>query len=152
MSTMKLTMLGLDNWYKSENAGDIFDGLTLPTGIDKATLTNNILLQSGEFEVLYADPSFMFEAIRLSKSGTKRYKLSITLWTTSTATKNTRTMAPQAKQTLVTVQLATAQRPLLHLRAKFTTTTTLHRTKIIQRLWKVATSKVILTIRTKTTP
>lgn len=65
MSTIKLTMIGLDNWYKSENAGDIFDGLTLPTGIDKATLTNNILLQSGEFEVLYADPSFMFEAITL---------------------------------------------------------------------------------------
>lgn len=37
----------------------VFDDLELPEGLDKETLTNNILLEGGEFEVLYADPNFI---------------------------------------------------------------------------------------------
>lgn len=41
----------------------LFDLLELPEGIDKETVVDNILLQGGEFEVLYADPEFMRNAI-----------------------------------------------------------------------------------------
>lgn len=60
MSTAKLTLIGL---YQHDNT--LFDSLTLPAGIDKTVLVNNILLRSGEFEVLYPDSSFMKSAISL---------------------------------------------------------------------------------------
>lgn len=41
----------------------LFDGLTLPKGIDKDTLVDNILLQGGEFESLYINPDFVQKAI-----------------------------------------------------------------------------------------
>lgn len=41
----------------------LFDLLELPEGIDKELVVDNILLQGGEFEVLYADPEFMRNAI-----------------------------------------------------------------------------------------
>ena len=48
------------------NAGDdLFSGLSLPEGLVKDTLTNNILLQGGEFEVLYSDPFFLQNAISI---------------------------------------------------------------------------------------
>ena len=58
MSTAKLTLIGLYN-----NDSTLFDNLSVPTGIDKSTLTNNILLKGGEFEVLYSNPEFMKFAI-----------------------------------------------------------------------------------------
>ena len=54
MSAATLTLIGL---YNEDNT--IFDLLTVPTELDKETLINNILLRSGEFEVLYPDPEFM---------------------------------------------------------------------------------------------
>ena len=60
MSTAKLTLIGL---YNNDNT--LFDSLTLPAGIDKTVLVNNILLRSGDFEVLYADPDFLKPAITL---------------------------------------------------------------------------------------
>ena len=60
MSTAKLTLIGL---YNNDNT--LFDALTLPAGIDKTVLVNNILLRSGDFEVLYADPDFLKPAISL---------------------------------------------------------------------------------------
>ena len=60
MSTAKLTLIGL---YNNDNT--LFDSLTLPAGIDKTVLVNNILLRSGDFEVLYADPDFLKPAISL---------------------------------------------------------------------------------------
>lgn len=60
MSTAKLTLIGL---YNNDNT--LFDSLTLPAGIDKSLLVNNILLRSGDFEVLYADPDFLKPAISL---------------------------------------------------------------------------------------
>ena len=54
MASATLTMIGL---YNEDNT--LFDLFTVPEGIDKPTLINNILLRSGEFEVLYPDPDFM---------------------------------------------------------------------------------------------
>lgn len=41
----------------------LFDGLQLPKGIDKDTVVDNIVMECGELEVLFADPSFMKQAI-----------------------------------------------------------------------------------------
>lgn len=55
MSSAKVTLLGMNAYF--HNAGnDLFEFLSLPTGLNKKTLTDNILLQGGEFEVLYSDP------------------------------------------------------------------------------------------------
>lgn len=54
MSAATLTLIGL---YNEDNT--IFDLFTVPADLDKETLINNILLRSGEFEVLYPDPEFM---------------------------------------------------------------------------------------------
>ena len=55
MSSAKITLIGCNAFF--ENIGDdLFKGLTLPEGLVKKTLTDNILLQGGEFEVLYSDP------------------------------------------------------------------------------------------------
>ena len=55
MSSAKLTLIGCNAFF--QNIGDdLFKNLTLPTGLVKKTLTDNILLQGGEFEVLYSDP------------------------------------------------------------------------------------------------
>lgn len=50
----KLTLIGMYNFDDT-----LFEYLTLPDGIDKETLVNNILLQSGEFEVLYPNLDFL---------------------------------------------------------------------------------------------
>lgn len=55
MSSAKVTLLGMNAYF--QNAGnDLFEFLNLPEGLTKKTLTDNILLQGGEFEVLYSDP------------------------------------------------------------------------------------------------
>lgn len=55
MSSAKLTLIGCNTFF--QNIGDdLFKNLTLPTGLVKKTLTDNILLQGGEFEVVYSDP------------------------------------------------------------------------------------------------
>lgn len=45
---MKLTLIGLYNFDKT-----LFDGITLPEGLDKDTLISSILMRGGEFEVTY---------------------------------------------------------------------------------------------------
>ena len=54
MSAATMTLIGLYNEDQT-----IFDLLTVPDGLNKATLIDNILLRSGEFEVLYPRPDFM---------------------------------------------------------------------------------------------
>lgn len=55
MSSAKITLLGMKAFF--ENGGsDLFEYLDLPEGLTKKTLVDNILLQGGEFEVLYSDP------------------------------------------------------------------------------------------------
>ena len=63
MSLAKLTMIGFNQYLNQMYDQTLFDLLTLPEGIDKETLVDNIILQGGEFEVLYADPVFMRQAI-----------------------------------------------------------------------------------------
>lgn len=58
MSTAKTTLIGANQFFI--NAGSsLFQYLTLPTGLDKTTLTDNILMVGGEFETLYSDPIFL---------------------------------------------------------------------------------------------
>lgn len=58
----KITLIGFNHYY-NQRGKDLFELLTLPTGIDKEVLVDNILLRGGEFEVLYADPDFNYKAI-----------------------------------------------------------------------------------------
>lgn len=58
MSSAKMTLNGI---YQYDNS--IFDLLTLPEGIDKDTLINNIFSRSGEFEVMYPDANYLKPAI-----------------------------------------------------------------------------------------
>lgn len=64
MAIAKITLIGFNNYMLSQN-DDLFKYVTLPAGLDKDTLTNNILLRGGEFEVLYADPYFMQNMIKV---------------------------------------------------------------------------------------
>ena len=63
MSLAKLTMISFNKYLNQMYNQTLFDLMHLPAGIDKETLVDNIILQGGEFEVLYADPVFMREAI-----------------------------------------------------------------------------------------
>ena len=54
MSHAILTLVGM---YQYDNT--LFDSLTIPDGIDRDALINNILLESGEFSVLYPNIPFM---------------------------------------------------------------------------------------------
>lgn len=59
----KITLIGCQAYYQNMN-GDLFEHLLLPEGIDKDTLTGNILLRGSEFETLYAHPVFIHDAIK----------------------------------------------------------------------------------------
>ena len=58
MASATLTLIGMYNWDS-----DLFHDLILPDGIDKDLFVNSLLLKAGEFEVLYANPDFMKQAI-----------------------------------------------------------------------------------------
>lgn len=62
MAIAKITMLGLEIALNYRNES-IFDLMNLPAGIDKETVTDNIIVEGGEFEVLYADPNFFKNAV-----------------------------------------------------------------------------------------
>lgn len=54
MAHVTMTLIGLYNYDNN-----LFDLLTLPASLDKDTLVDNLLLRSGQFEVMYPDPDFM---------------------------------------------------------------------------------------------
>ena len=58
MASAKMTLIGMNSFMLNMN-DDLFLNLTLPEGLDKQTLTDNILLRGGEFEVVYANPTAM---------------------------------------------------------------------------------------------
>lgn len=62
MSSAKITLFTFAR-YMQQHDDDLFKNLTVPTGLNKDTLTENILLRGGEFEVIYSDPLFMQYAI-----------------------------------------------------------------------------------------
>lgn len=58
MASSKMTLIGMNIFMLNMN-DDLFKNLSLPEGLDKSTLTDNILLRGGEFEVVYSDPTAM---------------------------------------------------------------------------------------------
>lgn len=64
MSEAKLTIIGFNNYMESVG-DDLFKYLIMPDGIDKDALKDNIMLRGGEFEVLYSDPYFMQDSIKI---------------------------------------------------------------------------------------
>ena len=64
MSEYKTTLIGQENYLQTTNKS-LFDYMGLPSGIDKNILTNNILMRSGEFEALYADPTLNQQLIAI---------------------------------------------------------------------------------------
>ena len=58
---MNGSMLSIIGLYMADNT--IFDNFQIPTGIDRTTLTDNLMMELGEFEVLYPDSDFMKAAI-----------------------------------------------------------------------------------------
>ena len=58
-------MIGMNNYLYQTQSKTLFDLLTLPEGIDKDTVVENILLEGGEFECLYSDPEFLRDAINM---------------------------------------------------------------------------------------
>lgn len=76
MSSAKFTLIGCYQYYNNQGS-DLFEKLTLPEGIDKDTLTSNILLKGGEFEVQSGSPIFIHDAIEI---WTKVYEATFTRW------------------------------------------------------------------------
>lgn len=60
MSSAKLTLNGLYQWDSS-----IFSDMILPDGIDKDLFIASLLLKGGEFEVLYPNPVFMKNSVKI---------------------------------------------------------------------------------------
>lgn len=50
-------------WGLYQSDPTIFDGLQVPTGVDKENVKDNILLESETLEVLYSNPTFLKAAI-----------------------------------------------------------------------------------------
>lgn len=59
---MTSTLSGMEQYFKYKNQS-LFDEIRLPEGVDKQTLVNTILVESGEFEVMYTDGDFLKVAI-----------------------------------------------------------------------------------------
>ena len=58
MSSAKITLFTFARWM-NQNNDDLFKNFSVPAGIERDTLIDNILLRGGEFEVVYSDPHFM---------------------------------------------------------------------------------------------
>lgn len=63
MPQSKITLIGMERFLNPEHS--LFEELTLPDGIDKDTLIGAIILRCQEFEVLYPDPEFMIQAVKV---------------------------------------------------------------------------------------
>jgi hypothetical protein len=79
MATAKLTLLGIESDLNYLNKS-LFDSLSLPSGYEKADIVNQILLDCGEFEVLYPSGDFLTEAIGL---WSKRWYRTFNKWLTA---------------------------------------------------------------------
>lgn len=76
MSSAVLTLYGIAKYFDIHE-DDLFKNLTLPAGIDKKTLTDNIILRGAEFEVLYSDAYFFQEVIG---SWSSKWNRTFTKW------------------------------------------------------------------------
>ena len=59
---MTSTLYGFEQYMNKRNTS-LFSDIELPTGIDKTTLVNTILVESGEMESIYTNPDFIKTAI-----------------------------------------------------------------------------------------
>lgn len=64
MSSAKFTLIGAYQYFNTAG-DDLFKNLRLPEGLSADTLSSNILLKGGEFEVQNADPFFIQSAIAI---------------------------------------------------------------------------------------
>ena len=76
MANSYLTVMGAEKYLNSIN-DSLFAGVTFPEGIDRTTAINNILLECGEFPVLYSDLDFFKEAVTVWGS---KYSLAFAKW------------------------------------------------------------------------
>lgn len=81
MSSAKFTLIGAYQYYNNAG-GDLFELLSLPEGISKDTLSSNILLQGGEFEVQHGNPVFIHDAIAIWSA---TYQDTMTRWVNALA-------------------------------------------------------------------
>ena len=58
----KITLYGCERWFNLRNQS-LFDSIVLPTGCNKDTFVENLMLKAGEFALLYANCDFMKEAV-----------------------------------------------------------------------------------------
>ena len=63
MPQSKITLIGMEKFLNPDHS--IFEELTLPDGIDKDTFIGAVILRCQEFEVLYSDPEFMIQAVKV---------------------------------------------------------------------------------------
>lgn len=63
MATAKWTLMGMYNYDDT-----IFNEMILPTGIDADLFKQSLLIEKGEFEVLFPNPDFMKNAIKIWSS------------------------------------------------------------------------------------
>lgn len=67
MSFAKLTLIGLINYSQTEPpygpGNGLFDLMTLPEGINKDDVINDLIMRAGEFELLYPDYNYMRQFI-----------------------------------------------------------------------------------------
>lgn len=63
MASAKITLIGLYNYDNT-----IFNSMVLPAGIDVDLFKQSLLMEKGEFEVLYPNPDFMKHAIQIWSS------------------------------------------------------------------------------------
>ena len=62
MALAKITTIGFQTYLTNQN-DDLFKNLSLPEGIDRETLLDNLMNESAEFEVLYSNPYYMQDLI-----------------------------------------------------------------------------------------
>lgn len=62
MSIAKITLIGMYQYLDSQG-DDLFFNMSLPSGIDKQTLIDSIMLKGAEFEPIYGDADFLKGAI-----------------------------------------------------------------------------------------
>lgn len=60
---MTSTLFGMEQYYNLKKQS-LFDDIRLPDGVDKQTLVNTILVESGEFETIYTNGDFLRIAIK----------------------------------------------------------------------------------------
>lgn len=60
-----ISIYSIERYLTAIGENSLFANLTLPEGIDKEVVTNNILFESLHFEAMYTDPIFLRDAIKL---------------------------------------------------------------------------------------